>query len=100
MDSFDHRPAQRHNGEGADMTPQSLTTDERNRIRLYFLDPRLRYGLILLVFGLVLVELTLGKVFLFAGLAWLGVVLVHAVKRPSEEELDRLLSRAITSVIA
>ncbi|HTG31545.1 MAG TPA: hypothetical protein VLB76_01340 [Thermoanaerobaculia bacterium] len=81
------------------MTPQSLTGDERNRIRLYFLDSRLRYGLILLVAGLVLVELTLGRILLLAGLTWLGAVLALAAVRPSEEELDRLLSRDLSSLI-
>jgi hypothetical protein len=81
------------------MTPQPLTADERNHIRLYFLDSRLRYGLILLVLGLVLVELTLGKVLLLAGFTWLGAVFVLAAKRPSEGELDRLLSRDLGSLI-
>lgn len=81
------------------MTPQPLTSDERNRIRLYFLDSRLRYGLILLVLGLVLIELTLGKVLFLAGLTWLGAVLALAAKRPSEDELDRLMSRDLSSLI-
>ncbi len=81
------------------MTLQPLTGDERNRIRSYFLDSRLRYGLILVVAGLVLVELTLGKILLLAGLTWLGAVLALATKRPSDEELDRLLSRDLSSLI-
>lgn len=82
------------------MTAQPLTSDERNRIRLYFLDSRLRYGLILLVLGLLLVELALGKILLFAGLLWMGAAMALAAKRPSEEELDRLLSRDLGSLIA
>jgi hypothetical protein len=81
------------------MTPQPLTAEERHRIRLYFLDSRLRYGLILLVSGLVLVELPLGKVLLLAGFTWLAVVMALAAKRPSDEELDRLLSRDLDSLI-
>jgi hypothetical protein len=81
------------------MTPQPLTADERDRIRLYFLDSRLRYGLILLVLGLVLVELTLGKILLFAGLIWMGAAMALAAKRPSEEEIDRLLSRDLGPLI-
>lgn len=81
------------------MTPQPLTDDERKRIHLYFLDSRLRYGLIVLVLGLVLVELRLGQLLLLAGLAWLGIVLALAMKRPSEEELDQLLSRDLGSLI-
>jgi hypothetical protein len=81
------------------MTAQPLTADERGRIRLYFLDSRLRYGLILLVLGLVLVELTLGKILLFGGFIWMGSAMALAAKRPSEEELDRLLSRDLGSLI-
>lgn len=81
------------------MTPQPLTSDERNRIRLYFLDSRLRYGLVFLVLGLVLAGLRLGQLLLLGGLAWLGIVLALAAKRPSEEELDRLLSRDLNSLI-
>lgn len=81
------------------MIPQPLTADERNRIRLYFLDSRLRYGLIILVSGLVLIELTLGKLLFLAGLAWMGAVLALATKRPSEDELDRLVSRDLSSLI-
>jgi len=60
------------------MTPHPLTGDERNRIRLYFLDSRVRYGLVLLVLGLVLVQTTPGEILLFAGLTWLGVALALA----------------------
>lgn len=81
------------------MTAQPLTAEERDRIRLYFLDSRLRYGLILLILGLVLVELTLGKILLFAGLLWMGAAMALAAKRPSEEDLDRLLSRDLGSLI-
>src|SRR5947207_2237807 len=81
------------------MTSHPLTGDERNRIRLYFLDSRLRYGLILLVFGLVLVELMLGKVLLLAGAIWLGAALSLAMKRPREEELDQLVSRDLSSLV-
>jgi hypothetical protein len=81
------------------MTAQPLTADERDRIRLYFLDSRLRYGLILLILGLVLVEMTLGKILLFAGLLWMGAAMALAAKRPSEDELDRLSSRDLGSLI-
>lgn len=82
------------------MTAQPLTAGERERVRLYFLDSRLRYGLILLILGLLLVELALGKILFFAGLLWMGVAMALAMKRPSEEELDRLLSRDLGSLIA
>jgi|tagenome__1003787_1003787.scaffolds.fasta_scaffold20858490_3 hypothetical protein len=81
------------------MTAQPLTAGERDRIRRYFLDSRLRYGLILLILGLVLVETTLGKILLFGGLLWMGAAMALAAKRPSEEELDRLLSRDLGSLI-
>jgi hypothetical protein len=81
------------------MTPQPLTDDDRKRIRLYFLDSRLRYGLALLVLGLVLAELALGKVLLLASFIWLGAVIALAAKRPTEVELDRLLSCDLDSLI-
>lgn len=81
------------------MTPHPLTGDERKRIRLYFLDFRLRYGLVLLVLGLILVELALGKLFLLAGLTWLGVAIALAAQRPSEDELDQLVSRDLSSLV-
>jgi hypothetical protein len=81
------------------MTSQPLSGEERNRIRSYFLDSRLRYGLILLFLGLALVGLRLGQLLLIGGLAWLGIVWTLAVKRPSEEELDRLLARDLSSLI-
>lgn len=75
------------------MTVHPLESAERNRIRIYFADARLPYALTFLVLGLVLVELTLGKLLLFLGLSWLAAALVLAAQRPSEEELDRLTAR-------
>jgi len=81
------------------MTTQPLTVGERNRIRLYFVDPRLPYALTLLVFGVVLVELTLGKLLLFIGVTWLAIALSLARQRPSEEELDLLVARDLGSLV-
>ncbi len=81
------------------MTPASLTSDERQKIRLYFLDTRLRYAVGVLFVGLVLVELSVGKLLLLAGLLWLGAALVLATKRPSDGELDDLLSHDLQTLV-
>lgn len=72
---------------------------ERPRLRLYFLDLRLRYALAVLLLGLILVETHLGKALVFAGLLWLGAALLLAVKRPSDQEADELLAGDLKSLV-
>jgi len=81
------------------MVVPPLGSAERNRIGLYFADARLPYALTLLLLGLVVVELTLGKLLVFLGLSWLTVALALAAQRPSEEELDRLVARDLYAVV-
>ena len=81
------------------MTAHLLTGNERHRIGLYFFDPRLRYGLTLVLAGLVLIELPLGKLLLLCGLTWLGAGLALAAQRPSDEELDQLLSSDLDTLV-
>jgi len=77
------------------MNPANLTADERRRISVYFLDLRLRYALILLFVGLILVGNPVGKALLLASLLWIGGTLALQSKRPSDEEIDSLLSREL-----
>jgi hypothetical protein len=82
------------------MTETDITPAERQRIWLYFLDLRLRYALVLLFLGLILVELRSGQVLLLAGSLWVGAVMVLAARRPSDQELDELQTRDLRSLVA
>ncbi len=75
------------------MTSTIPQSEPRKKIWLYFLDLRLRYALILLFLGLALAEWSFGKLLLLAGLAWVLGALVVGRIRPSDQELDELLSR-------
>lgn len=75
-----------------------LQSEPRRKIWLYFLDLRIRYALALLVVGLILAEFLPGKLLLLAGLSWLLAALIVDRARPSEQELDRLLSHEIEGV--
>jgi hypothetical protein len=76
--------------------PQS---DQQRKIRLYFLDPRLRYTLVPLVLGLALVEVSVGKLLLLLGFAWLGAAFLLDRVRPSDQEFEELLLRDIEPLI-
>jgi hypothetical protein len=76
-----------------------LQSEQRRRIWLYFLDPRIRYALLVLFLGLVLVEVSLGKGLVFLGLAWLGGALALDRTRPSDQELDELCSRDVKALV-
>jgi hypothetical protein len=80
------------------MNPANLTADERRRISLYFLDPRLQYALILLFLGLILVGNPVGKALLLVGFLWIGGALAFQGKRPSDQEIDTLLSRELAAL--
>lgn len=75
------------------------SSGERAGLRLYFLDLRLRYALAVLLLGLILVETCLGRTLVLAGLLWLGVALLLAVKRPSDQEADELLAGDLKSLV-
>lgn len=81
------------------MTQAILTSDERQRIWLYFLNFRMRYAIVVLFLGLVLAELALGKALLLVGLLWLGGALVLEMKRPASQEIDELFSRELKSLV-
>lgn len=81
------------------MTQTTSDSEARRRLQLYFLDLRLRYALAVLFLGLVLVDFLLGKALLLGGLAWLGGTLALKAKRPSEREVDELLSRDLESLV-
>jgi hypothetical protein len=81
------------------VTADPPTGAQRQRIQFYFLDTRPRYAWILLAAGLVLAELALGKLLLVCGLVWLGVGLVLATQRPSDEEVDRFLASDLGAVV-
>ncbi len=81
------------------MTDATLTSGERQRIWLYFLDTRLRYAFVALFLGLVFVGLSPGKVLLLFGLAWLGVALILETRRPSDREVDELFDRDLQSLV-
>jgi len=72
---------------------------ETPQLRLYFLDLRLRYALIVLLLGLILVETSLGKALVLASLLWLGTALVLGVKRPSDQEVDTLLAADLKALV-
>jgi len=81
------------------MIPSIPNSDERRRLWLYFLDLRLRYAVVVLLLGLVLVELLVGKALLLAGILWLSGALVLNARRPSDQEVDELLSRDLKSLV-
>ena len=82
------------------MTTQPISNSGgRSQLRLYFLDLRLRYALAVLLLGLILVETRLGKLLVFSGLVWLGVALLLAAKRPSDQEADELLASDLKSLV-
>lgn len=66
---------------------------QQRKIWLYFLDPHARYALIPLFLGLASVEAALGKGMLLLGLSWLGGALALDRARPSDREMDEILSR-------
>jgi hypothetical protein len=76
-----------------------IESERQRKIWLYFLDPRIRYALLFLFVGLVLVEVPLGKPLLLLGLTWLGGALALSRMRPSDQELDELCSRDIESLV-
>jgi hypothetical protein len=78
---------------------QTLDSDERRKIWLYFLDLRIKYALLVFFLGLILVETQLGKLLVFLGLFWLGGSLVLTMKRPSEQEIDELFSRELEMLV-
>ena len=69
------------------------------KIWFYFLDLKTRYAAIPLFLGLALVESSLGKALLLIGLAWITVTLLVGRARPSDEELDELLSADLRSLM-
>jgi hypothetical protein len=81
------------------MTDANLGSGERHKLWLYFLDLRLRYAVAILFLGLILAEFCLGKVLLLAAMVWLGAALVLATQRPSDQEIDELLSRDLKSLV-
>lgn len=72
---------------------------DRQKIRLYFLDPRLRYAFVPLLLGLILVEIFLGKFFLLIGFTWLGAALLLDRSRPSDQELEELLASDVQPLV-
>jgi hypothetical protein len=72
---------------------------ERPRLHLYFLDLRIRYAVVVLLLGLILVEADVGKTLLLAGTLWLGAALLLAMKRPSDQEVDELLAGDLKSLV-
>jgi hypothetical protein len=65
---------------------------KRDSIALYFADARLRYAAALLVLGLIVVELPLGKLLLLLGVIWIAVALILAARRLPDADLDRLVA--------
>lgn len=78
---------------------ESLTSGDRKRVQHYFVDPRKRLALVVLFLGLVLIELVAGKLLLLAGFFWLLVGLAIEAKRPSDEEVDALVSRDVQALV-
>lgn len=76
--------------------PQPAT---QQRIWLYFLDTRLRYAVVVLFLGLALGEILLGKILLLFGLLWLAGALLFNRARPSDQEIEDLLSRDVESLV-
>jgi len=76
-----------------------LQSERQRKIWLYFLDLRSRYALVVLFFGLVLAEGSFGKLLLLLGLAWLGGSLVLDRARPSDQELEELLSEDAEPIV-
>ena len=81
------------------MTSTILQSEQQRKIWLYFLDLRLRYALILLFLGLVLAERTFGKLLLVIGLAWVVAALMLDRSRPSDQELEELLTRDVDPLV-
>jgi hypothetical protein len=81
------------------MNSTILQSEQQRKIWLYFVDPRSRYALVVLFLGLVLVEVTVGKVLLLFSLAWLGGALALDRARPSDQELEDLFSRDAQSLV-
>jgi hypothetical protein len=80
------------------MTEPNLTSDDRNKVALYFLDLHLRYLFLALFAGLILVEFWLGKLILLCGCAWAAVAVALAARRPSDVEIDALFARDLRSL--
>lgn len=80
------------------MTPTDQP-GQKSRIWFYFLDLKARYAPIPLFLGVALAESALGKVMLLIGLAWIAALIVMGRARPSDEEVDELLSLDLRSLM-
>lgn len=74
------------------MIAQALQSEQQRRIWLYFVDLRIHYALAPIFLGLVLVETAAGKMLLLGGLAWVAGALYIGNQRPSDQEIDEMLS--------
>lgn len=80
------------------MAAIDVFSELQNKLWWYFVDLRLRYALALLFLGLVLVNFPVGKLLLLLGIAWIVGSLFLTRSRPSEAEVDGLLSQDIDSL--
>jgi hypothetical protein len=81
------------------MIVPNFESQQQRRIWLYFLDLRLQYACVILFMGLVLAEWSLGKALLLLGLAWVVGALVVSMARPSDQELDDMLSLGLDPLV-
>jgi hypothetical protein len=80
------------------MTSTTLQPEQHRKIWLYFLDTRVRYAVVLFFFSMILVETSFGKALLLLDLTWLAGALAVSRARPSDQELDDLLSSGVASL--
>jgi hypothetical protein len=71
----------------------------RSLLRLYFLDLRTRYAMVLLLVGLTVIEFRLGQALALAATLWLAVALLLAMRRPSNPEIDDLLAGELRHLV-